>query len=90
MILVEETDLLNVFVYDVRYRTDIKWYKLPPVRANEAEVTDMIPGEKYVIQVNTVSFGVESTEPLEVTQTVRKYSHTCLIFTSRNQEENYY
>lgn len=32
----------------------------------------MIPGEKYVIQVNTASFGVESTEPLEVTQTVRK------------------
>jgi len=56
-----------------RHQTDDgKFYKLPPVKENEAEITDMIPGEKYLIQVNTASFGVESTEPLEVTQTVRK------------------
>lgn len=56
-----------------RHQTDDgKFYKLPPVKENEAEITDMIPGDKYLIQVNTASFGVESTDPLEVTQTVRK------------------
>jgi cadherin 5 type 2 (VE-cadherin) len=57
-----------------RYHTeeDNRLFKLPPVKENHANVLDMIPGEKYVIQVNTVSFGVESTEPLEVTQTVSK------------------
>lgn len=33
----------------------------------------MIPGEKYIIQVNTVSFGTESNEPLQVNQTVSEY-----------------
>lgn len=44
------------------------------MKENEAEITDMIPGDKYLIQVNTASFGVESTDPLEVTQTVRKFT----------------
>lgn len=33
----------------------------------------MTPGEKYRIQVNTVSYGVESNQPQEVTQTVSEY-----------------
>lgn len=34
----------------------------------------MTPGEKYMVQVNTVSFGVESNAPQEVNHTVRKYT----------------
>nr|CAD7427319.1 unnamed protein product [Timema monikensis] len=59
--------------YSIRYRTedDPAWVKLPPVKETEAEVADMTPGEKYLIQVNTVSFSVESTRPQEVNQTIR-------------------
>ncbi|KAG8237365.1 hypothetical protein J437_LFUL017488 [Ladona fulva] len=58
--------------YAIRYRTeeDERWVRLPPVRQNEAEVTDMTPGEKYVVQVNTVSYGVDSNEPQQVTQII--------------------
>ncbi|XP_032664188.1 tyrosine-protein phosphatase 10D isoform X4 [Odontomachus brunneus] len=59
--------------YSIRYRTedDPRWVKLPSVRDMEAEVADMTPGEKYTIQVNTVSYGVESLYPLQVNHTVR-------------------
>ncbi|XP_024890304.1 tyrosine-protein phosphatase 10D isoform X4 [Temnothorax curvispinosus] len=59
--------------YSIRYRTedDPRWVKLPSVRDTEAEVADMTPGEKYTIQVNTVSYGVESLYPLQVNHTVR-------------------
>jgi cadherin 5 type 2 (VE-cadherin) len=43
------------------------------VKEHEALVEDMTPGEKYRIQVNTVSYGVESNQPQEVTQTVSEY-----------------
>lgn len=59
--------------YAIRYRTESEkqWVRLPAVRSQEADVTDMTPGEKYTIQVNTVSFGVESPNPEQVNQTVR-------------------
>lgn len=59
--------------YAIRYRTESEnqWVRLPSVRSTEADVTDMTPGEKYTIQVNTVSFGVESPNPQQVNQTVR-------------------
>lgn len=59
--------------YSIRYRTesDRTWVRLQSVRTTEAEVTDMSPGEKYTIQVNTVSYAVESPYPLLVNQTVR-------------------
>ncbi|RZF35702.1 hypothetical protein LSTR_LSTR009570 [Laodelphax striatellus] len=60
--------------YSIRYRTedDETWVKLPSVRGStEAEVADMTPGEKYMIQVNTVSFNVESNQPQQVNHTVR-------------------
>ncbi|XP_077287900.1 protein tyrosine phosphatase 10D isoform X2 [Arctopsyche grandis] len=61
--------------YAIRYRTesDAQWVRLPSVSASstEAEVTDMTPGEKYTIQVNTVSAGVESLHPQQVNHTVR-------------------
>ncbi|XP_066583750.1 tyrosine-protein phosphatase 10D isoform X2 [Prorops nasuta] len=62
----------NFNEYSIRYRTeeDPNWVKLPSVRNTEAEVADMTPGEKYTIQVNTVSFGVESLYPLHVNYTV--------------------
>lgn len=65
--------------YAIRYRTesDAQWVRLPSVSASltEADVTDMTPGEKYTIQVNTVSAGVESLHPQQVNNTVRK----CLV-----------
>ena len=62
--------------YSIRYRTedDHRWVKLPSVRDTEAEVADMTPGERYTIQVNTVSYGVESLYPLQVNHTVSKYT----------------
>jgi cadherin 5 type 2 (VE-cadherin) len=55
-----------------RYRTEDndQWLKLSSVSEHEAVVEDMTPGEKYRIQVNTVSYSVESNQPQEVTQTV--------------------
>lgn len=64
--------------FAIRYQTesDAQWVRLPPVQASstEAEVTDMTPGERYSIQVNTVSAGVESTSPQQVNHTVREYT----------------
>lgn len=59
--------------YSIRYRTESEkqWVRLPSVRSTEADVTDMTPGEKYTIQVNTASYGVESPNPQQVNQTVR-------------------
>ncbi|XP_073996604.1 protein tyrosine phosphatase 10D isoform X2 [Rhodnius prolixus] len=61
--------------FSIRYRTEeeSRWYKLPPVKrtVTEAEVVDLTPGEKYTIQVNTVSFNVESARPLVLNHTVR-------------------
>ncbi|XP_076686342.1 protein tyrosine phosphatase 10D isoform X1 [Andrena cerasifolii] len=62
--------------FSIRYQTedDPRWVKLPSVRVTDAEVADMTPGEKYTIQVNTVSYGVESLYPLQVNHTVRPNS----------------
>ncbi|KAF6198980.1 hypothetical protein GE061_007003 [Apolygus lucorum] len=59
--------------FSIRYRTeeDTKWIKLPAVKHTEAELADLTPGEKYTIQVNSVSFGVESPNPLQIQHTVR-------------------
>lgn len=59
--------------YAIRYRTESEkqWVSLSSVRDNAADVTDMTPGEKYTIQVNTVSFGVESPNPQQVNETIR-------------------
>ncbi|XP_053697410.1 tyrosine-protein phosphatase 10D isoform X2 [Sabethes cyaneus] len=59
--------------YSIRYRTESEkqWIRLPSVKTTDADVTDMTPGEKYTIQVNTVSYGVESPNPQQVNQTVR-------------------
>jgi len=63
-----------------RYRTEDndQWLKLSSVSEHEAVVEDMTPGEKYRIQVNTVSYGVESNQPQEVTQTVSEYFAVCI------------
>lgn len=61
--------------YAIRYRTDSdnQWVRLPAVQNTDAEVTDMSPGERYTIQVNTVSYGLESNEPQQLNHTIRKY-----------------
>lgn len=63
--------------YSIRYKTDSdnQWFKLPPViNSTEAEVIDMTPGERYVIQVNSVSYSLESNEPQQLNHTVSKYN----------------
>lgn len=67
--------------YVIRYRTESEkeWFNLPSVTTTEADVTDMTPGEKYTIQVNTVSYGVESPSPQQVNQTGIFYSIYCLF-----------
>lgn len=74
--------------YAIRYRTDSEnqWVRLPSVRGTEADVTDMTPGERYLIQVNTVSHAVESPEPQQVNQTVRPnpVSNIVLLVDSTN------
>ncbi|XP_049810526.1 tyrosine-protein phosphatase 10D isoform X2 [Schistocerca nitens] len=57
----------------IKYRTEdeTSWVKLPLLQVPEAEIADMTPGEKYIIQVTTVSYGVESNKPQEVNNTVR-------------------
>lgn len=59
--------------YAIRYRTDTErsWVRLPAVQNTEAEVADMTPGERYTIQVNTVSYGLESNDPQQLNHTVR-------------------
>ncbi|XP_025830814.1 tyrosine-protein phosphatase 10D-like [Agrilus planipennis] len=58
--------------YAIRYRTDSDrtWVRLPAVQNTEAEVTDMTPGERYTIQINTVSYGLESNEPQQLNHTI--------------------
>ncbi|XP_072759730.1 proto-oncogene tyrosine-protein kinase ROS-like [Anoplolepis gracilipes] len=58
--------------YLVRYRTqdDHSWIKSLNVRATEVKV-DMTPGERYIIQVNTVSHYVESLHSLQMNYTIR-------------------
>lgn len=61
--------------YIIRYRTDSdrKWVNLSLVENTDAEVTDMTSGELYTIQVNTISYNLESNEPQQLNHTVRKY-----------------
>uniref|UniRef100_A0A8D8Q8Q7 protein-tyrosine-phosphatase n=1 Tax=Cacopsylla melanoneura TaxID=428564 RepID=A0A8D8Q8Q7_9HEMI len=60
--------------YAIKYRTeeDKTWVRLPNIGTSlEAEVTDMVPGEKCMIQVNSVSYSVESAHPLHINHTIR-------------------
>ncbi|CAH0385398.1 unnamed protein product [Bemisia tabaci] len=60
--------------YLIKYRTEEEktWVRLPGVTGPpEAEIAEMTPGERYIIQVNTASYGVESIHPLQVNHTVR-------------------
>lgn len=65
----ENSDFTEFYV---RYRTehDTQWNRLTVGKQTEAEIKNMINGERYTIQVNTVSFSVESPEPQEVNTTV--------------------
>ncbi|KAK8744117.1 hypothetical protein OTU49_001005 [Cherax quadricarinatus] len=58
--------------YIVRYRTveTSVWTDLPAINKTLAVVDNLQPGERYVIQVRSVSHHVESFTPQEVEQTV--------------------
>lgn len=66
--------------YSIKYRTidsnggQQPWIKLPGVQTTEAEIADMMAGQRYTIQVNTQTYGsLESPYPLLVNYTIRKY-----------------
>ncbi|XP_042228695.1 tyrosine-protein phosphatase 10D-like isoform X1 [Homarus americanus] len=58
--------------YIVRYRTveTSNWLELPAINTTSAVVDNLQPGERYIIQVRSVSHRVESFTPQEVEQTV--------------------
>ncbi|ALC49140.1 Ptp4E [Drosophila busckii] len=73
--------------YAVRYRTALSpWQRLPNVHEPSAHIKDMHYGERYLVQVNTVSFGVESPAPLElnVTMPPQPVSNVVPLVDSRN------
>ncbi|KMZ08219.1 tyrosine-protein phosphatase 10D isoform X2 [Drosophila simulans] len=73
--------------YVVRYRTDASpWQRISGLHENEARIKDMHYGERYLVQVNTVSFGVESPHPLElnVTMPPQPVSNVVPLVDSRN------
>ncbi|XP_072759919.1 tyrosine-protein phosphatase 10D-like [Anoplolepis gracilipes] len=62
--------------YIVKYRTEDypRWIELPSIRKyTEVKVGDMTPGERYTIQVNTVSHRVKSLYPLQMNHIISKY-----------------
>ncbi|XP_034139015.1 tyrosine-protein phosphatase 10D isoform X2 [Drosophila guanche] len=73
--------------YVVRYRTAASpWQRLANVRESHARIEDMHYGERYLIQVNTISFGVESQSPLELNVTMPPHpvSNVVPLVDSRN------
>lgn len=73
--------------YSIKYRTidsngsQLPWIRLPGVQTTEAEITDMISGQRYTIQVNTQTFGsLESLYPLLINYTIRKYFIIIALF----------
>ncbi|XP_030379316.1 tyrosine-protein phosphatase 10D [Scaptodrosophila lebanonensis] len=73
--------------YIVRYRTNKSpWQRLVNVHESHARIEDMHYGERYLVQVNTVSFGVESPAPLElnVTMPPQPVSNVVPLVDSRN------
>lgn len=64
--------------YSIKYRTidsnggQQQWIRLPGVQTTEAEIADMMAGQRYTIQVNTQTYGtLESPYPLLVNYTIR-------------------
>ncbi|VVC36919.1 Hypothetical protein CINCED_3A015609 [Cinara cedri] len=64
--------------YSIKYRTidsnggQQPWIRLPGVQTTEAEIADMMAGQRYTIQVNTQTYGsLESPYPLLVNYTIR-------------------
>ncbi|XP_017149577.1 tyrosine-protein phosphatase 10D isoform X2 [Drosophila miranda] len=73
--------------YVVRYRTAASpWQRLANVHESHARIEDMHYGERYLIQVNTISFGVESPSPLELNVTMPPHpvSNVVPLVDSRN------
>lgn len=60
--------------YVLRYRTNDNstWTEeILPTTPTEKELTNLTPGERYIIRVNTLSYRTESSHPQQIIQTVR-------------------
>ncbi|XP_063616070.1 tyrosine-protein phosphatase 10D-like [Cydia splendana] len=84
---------LGAFLLQYRTHSEQKWTKLPPLQPdiNEAEVVDMTHGERYTIQLDTLSEAVagdsvDSGEPREADHTVRPnpVSNVAALVDTRN------
>lgn len=77
--------MIYYFITYHRYRTveSRDWVVLQAVNKTVAVVDHLQPGERYVIQVRSVSHYVESFTAEEVEQTVRKYYKSKLIVVYR-------
>ncbi|XP_054716929.1 tyrosine-protein phosphatase 10D-like [Uloborus diversus] len=58
--------------YNVRYQLTgaTFWREMGTVNTTSCEIKDLVPGEKYAVQVTSVSKKVESLEAEEITQTM--------------------
>lgn len=58
--------------YIVRYRpiSSTLWREMAITNITSNEVTDLMPGEKYILKVNTISNKVESVDAKEIEQTM--------------------
>jgi len=63
--------------YTLRYRTNANstWVEQTlPNSLTEKKIDNLVPGEKYIIRVNSVSYRAEPTKLQQIIQTVRKCS----------------
>ena len=47
------------------------WSDPKKITTNSFEINDLDPGESYTIQINTVSYNLESVSPQQITYTIR-------------------
>lgn len=59
------------YVFRYRAESESKWTKVLFLKATEANVTGIMAGERYKIQVNTIKDGMESLRSEQVTKAYR-------------------
>lgn len=79
----KENTICLIFLF--RYRTieGSEWTELSPTNQTLAVVDQLEAGERYIIQVRSVSHHVESFSPQEVEQIVREYSRLSIEYFSK-------
>ncbi|KAF7989062.1 hypothetical protein HCN44_007372 [Aphidius gifuensis] len=71
--------LFSEFIVSYIASDNFEWIKLPAINTTELEISNLIPGEKYVIRVNTISYGVEGNYPAEIKHIIAPKPVTSVI-----------